>query len=154
VLDGLLRYPALIADHAEAIAALPLAERGAARFRDSLLEAAFLHGELDPEQLDTILAQTGAAALKEELRLEQGLAFSFTRRDADPERARRDLVLVIETLAARPGLDAALAAATERLKETGDEAAFQEQQRLRAARDEAERQLATLVEGEADQAAK
>jgi DNA primase len=88
--------------------------------------------------------------LKEELRLEQGLAFSFTRRDADPERACRDLVLVIETLAARPGLDAALQAATERLKETGDEAAFQEQQRLRAARDEAERQLATLIESDAD----
>ena len=154
VLDGLLRFPAVIADHAEAIAALPLPERTAARLRDSLLEAALLHGELDQDRLDTILAQTGAAALKEELRLEQGLAFSFTRRDADPERARRDLVLVIETLAARPGLDAALEAATARLKETGDEAAFQEQQRLRMARDEAERQLATLVEDEADQAAK
>jgi DNA primase len=154
VLHGLLRFPEVIAGHTEAVEALPLAERSAARLRDSLLEAALLHGELDQDRLDTILAQTGAAALKEELRLEQGLAFSFTRRDADPERARRDLVLVIETLAARPGLDAALEAATARLKETGDEAAFQEQQRLRAARDEAERQLATLVEDEADQAAK
>jgi hypothetical protein len=61
----------------------------------------------------------------------------------------RDLVLAIETLAARPGLDAALEAATARLKEDGDEAAFQEQQRLRAARDEADRQLAALVESEA-----
>lgn len=90
--------------------------------------------------------------LIEELRLNQGLAFSFTRRDADPERARRDLVLVIETLAARRGLDAALEAATARLKDEGDEAAFQEQQRLRAARDEADRQLATLIEGDADPA--
>jgi DNA primase len=154
VLDGLLRFPAVIAAHAEAIAALPLTERTAAKLRDSLLEAAMLHGELDPEGLDTILARSGAAALKEALRPEQGLAFSFTRRDADPERACRDLVLVIETLAARPGLDAALEAATARLKETGDEAAFQEQQRLRAARDEAERQLATLIEGDADQTAR
>jgi len=30
----------------------------------------------------------------------------------------------------------------------GDEAAFREQQRLRTARDEAERQLAALIEGE------
>ncbi len=112
-----------------------------------MLSAAMLHGELDQEQLNTILAGAGASAL-EELRLKQSLAFSFTRRDADPERASRDLVLVIETLAARPGLDAALEAATIRLKEEGDEAAFQEQQRLRAARDDADRQLAALMEGE------
>ena len=111
--------------------------------------AALLHGELDQEQLNTILTGTGAASLAEELRQERGLAFSFTRRDADPERALRDLVLVIDTLAAQPGLLSALDAATARLVETGDEAAFQEQQRLREARDEAERQLAALMEGDA-----
>jgi DNA primase len=105
--------------------------------------------ELDREQLNTILASAGVAPLAEELRIEQGLAFSFTRRDADPDRARRDLVLVIETLAARPELDAALAAATARLKERGEEAAFVEQQRLRAARDEADNRLATLIESDA-----
>ncbi|HEY5723280.1 MAG TPA: hypothetical protein VIT45_13250 [Allosphingosinicella sp.] len=82
------------------------------------------------------------------MRSERGLAFSFTRRDADPERAQRDLVLVIDTLAAQPRLYAALEAATARLKENGDEAAFEEQQRLRAARDEADRQLASLIEGD------
>ncbi|HYE29087.1 MAG TPA: DNA primase [Allosphingosinicella sp.] len=146
VLDGLLRYPGLVAAHAEAIAALPLADRGAARLRDALLEAAMAHGELDRERLDTILADAGVAALAERLRLESGLAFSFNRRDADPERASRDLVLVIDTLAAQPGLAAALEAATARLKEEGDETAFQEQQRLRAARDEAESRLAALIE--------
>jgi DNA primase len=108
------------------------------------------HGALDQEQLNTILTTGGAFPLAEDLRREQSLAFSFTRRDADPERASRDLVLVIETLAARPGIDAALDAATARLKEEGDEAAFQEQQRLRAARDETERQLAALIEGDSD----
>lgn len=103
------------------------------------------HADLDPERLNTILATAGEASPIEELRLEQGLAFSFTRRDADPERAQRDLVLVIDTLAARPGLDAALAAATARLKDKGEEAAFV----LRAARDEADRRLATLIEGDA-----
>ncbi len=147
-LAGLLRYPALIADHSEAIAALPLADRSAARLRDSLLEAALVHGELDPERLDTILAEAGTAPLAETLRQERGLAFSFTRRDADPERARRDLVLVIDTLSAQPGLYAALESATARLEEEGDEAAFREQQRLRAARDEAERRLAALIESD------
>jgi len=149
VLQGLLRFPDVIASHAEAVAALPLAEKAAARLRDAMLGAIMAHGELDQEQLNTILLQTGAAALAGELRLQRGLAFSFTRRDADPERACRDLVLVIETLAARPGLDAALEAATNRLMEGGDEAAFEEQQRLRTARDEADRQLAALMEASA-----
>jgi DNA primase len=146
VLHGLLRFPGLVAAHAEAIAALPIPDKVAARLRDALLEGAMAHGELDQEQVHTILAEAGVAPLAERLRLERGLAFSFNRRDADPERASRDLVLVIDTLAAQPGLYAALDAATARLKEDGDEAAFQEQQRLRAARDEAERQLAALIE--------
>jgi DNA primase len=103
---------------------------------------------LDPGRLDTILTASGVASLAEKLRLERGLAFSFTRRDADPERASRDLVLVIDTLAARPGLDAALEAATARLKEDGDEAAFREQQRLREAQIEVERKLSALIEGD------
>ncbi|HEX8572147.1 MAG TPA: DNA primase [Allosphingosinicella sp.] len=149
VLHGLLRFPDLVAAHSEAIAALPLPDPMAARLRDALLEGAMAHGELDQERLHTILAEAGVAPLAERLRLERGLAFSFNRRDADPERASRDLVLVIDTLAAQPGLYAALEAATARLKEEGDEAAFQEQQRLRAARDEAESQLAALIESSA-----
>ena len=116
------------------------------RLRDILLSAALLYGELDQSRLNTILIEEGGAPLAETLRQERGLAFSFTRRDADPERATRDLVLVIDTLAAQPGLLSALDAATLRLEEVGDEAAFQEQQRLRRARDEAERQLAALIE--------
>ncbi len=149
VLAGLLHHPELIAGHAEAIAALPLADRGSIRLRDDLLDAALANGELDQEQLNTILAASDAAPLAQALRAERGLAFSFTRRDADPERACRDLVLVIDTLAAQPLIEAALEAATARLKENGNEAAFEEQQRLRAARDEADRQLAALIEGEA-----
>ena len=150
VLQGLIRFPALIGQHAEAIAALPLTERDSARLRDLMLDSAMTNAALDPEALNTILADGGGATLIEDLGRKRGLAFSFTRRDAEPERACRDLALAIETLAARPGLDAALAAATARLKDEGDEAAFQEQQRLRAARDEADRQLATLFEGGGD----
>jgi DNA primase len=152
VLHGLMYHPEVLAEHAEAVAALPLAERTAVRLRDAMLEAALVNAELDPDGLATILRAKGAASEVEGLRRKAGLTFSFTRRDADPERARRDLVLVLETLAARPGLEAALGAATARLKDEGDEAAFQEQQRLRAARDEADRQLAALVEGASDAA--
>jgi DNA primase len=105
---------------------------------------------LDPEALNTILAERDGAALLEELGRKRGLGFSFTRRDADPERARRDLILAIETLAARPGLDAALEAATARVMDEGDDLAFEEQKRLLVARIEADTQLATLFEAEGD----
>jgi DNA primase len=147
VLAGLLRHPELIGEHAEAIAALLMPDKATVELRNALLEAALLHGALDQERLDTILTDSGTAALAERLRRAKTLSFSFTRRDAEPERACRDLVLVIDTLAAQPGLLAALDAATARLQEVGDEAAFEEQQRLRAARDEAERRLAALIEG-------
>ena len=120
------------------------------QLRDLLLEAALSHSALDCEALNTILATQGATALVEAARLKRGLAFSFTRRDAEPERARRDLALAVEALAARPELDAALAEATRRFSQENDEAAFAEQQRLRTARDEADRKLATLIEGDAD----
>jgi DNA primase len=150
VLIGLARFPALIGEHAEEIAALDLSEAGAARLRDLMVEAAMVNATLDPEALNTILAESGGASLLETLRHKRGLKFSFTRRDAEPDRACRDLALAIETLAARPGLDAALEAATKRLKDGGDQAAFEEQQRLRTARDEADRQLATLFEAGGD----
>jgi DNA primase len=145
ILAGLVRYPDLIADHAEMLADLPIASPHDVSLRDMLLHAAMANSALDSEGLGTILAAAGV----ELPRLSGGLAFSFNRRDGEPERARRDLVLAIETLAARPGIEAALGAATARLQDAGDEAAFLEQQRLRAAREEANRQLATLYEGDA-----
>ena len=77
-----------------------------------------------------------------------GLAFSFTRRQADAEIARRDLGMAIEALAARPALDAALAAATVRLTEQWDENGFAEQMRLVEALGDADRKLAALSQGE------
>lgn len=150
VLRGLVRYPALIGEHADALLKLPIVEEDAVAVREVLIEAAMTHAALDREALDTILAARGVSVRLEALRLGHGLAFSFTRRDVPEDRACRDLALVIETLAARPGLDDALAAATARLKAAGDEAAFAEQQRLRAARDEADGRIATLIEGDGD----
>jgi DNA primase len=150
VLVGLARFPALIGEHWEQIQALDLSDGDAARLRDLMVEAALTNAALDPEALNTILAENGGTSLLEILRRKRGLGFSFTRRDAEPDRACRDLALAIETLAVRPGLDAALAAATKRLKDGGDQAAFDEQQRLRTARDEADRQLATLFEAGGD----
>ncbi|MGF1549825.1 MAG: DNA primase, partial [Sphingomonadaceae bacterium] len=100
VLAGLARYPGLLREEAEAIAALPLPDRRSALIRDRMLAAAMEEEALDRERLATILAS--AEAPGPAFRPNRGLAFSFTRHDADEERARRDLVLVIQALAARP----------------------------------------------------
>ncbi|MGE0180576.1 MAG: DNA primase, partial [Sphingomonas sp.] len=150
VLLGLSRFPDLIGAHAEALDRLQITDRDAVRLRDILVEAALTHATLDCATLDAILAGRDASPLVETARLKRGLVFSFTRRDAEPERARRDLVLAIEALAARPGLDAALAAATARVKQGEDDAAFEEQKNLLLARHEADRKLATLFEGGTD----
>jgi DNA primase len=147
VLDGLMRHPELIGAHAEAIAALPIHSGELARARDRMLEVALAHDPLDREGLLTILADGGAAAALERPSRGYGL-FSFNRIDADPERAQRDLVLAVDSLAARPELNAAYAAATARLAEAFDEATFAEQVRLKAALADLDETLSGLVRGE------
>jgi DNA primase len=148
LLAGLIRYPDLAARHAEAIGGLLLGDRALERLRDALLDAAFRGGALESEGLMAILEPAGLGSVADQLQRTNGLAFSFLRSNADSDRARRDLAAAIEVMAARPELDAALAAATERLMAAPDEEGFAEQRRLRAARDEADRSLAALAQGE------
>ena len=148
ILAGLIRHPDLAARHAEAIGGLLLGDRALERLRDAMLDATFRGKALESEGLMAILTRAGRDGVAEELHRTNGLAFSFLRSNADSDRARRDLAAAIETMAARPELDAALAAATERLMAAPDEEGFAEQRRLRAARDEADRSLAALAQGE------
>ena len=147
IIAGLIRYPDLIGRHAEAVGGLVFGDRTLERVRDLLLDRAFGGETVESEGLATILTQAGLGDVAEELQRTNGLAFSFLRSNADSDRARRDLGAAIEALAARPELDAALAAATDRLMAAPDEAGFAEQRRLRAARDEADRSLAALANG-------
>ena len=151
IISGLIRYPDMIAANAEAVGALVIADGKLGHVRSLLLSTAFDEPDLDSTSLRTILADAGLGAMVEAILGTNRLAFSFLRSNAESERARRDLTAAIATLARRPGLDAALAAATERLKASPDEAVFAEQRRLRAAREEADRVLAALAEGDADQ---
>jgi len=152
ILAGLLNHPTVILACAEALATLPIADRELDTLRNLLLDAAYDNPALDSAALITICEQRGFGALAAQLVDVNGLAFSFTRRQADAELARRDLGMAIEALAARPELDAALAAATARLAEHWDETGFAEQMRLLEARREADARLASLAErsGEGD----
>jgi DNA primase len=152
-MSGLLRYPKLIATKSEAIGRLVLGDERLERVRSVALDAAFASGTLEKAALETILQNTGLGVVAEELRATNGLAFSFLRGNADPERAERDLSAAIDAMVARPVLDAALAEVTERLRSTTDDAGLAEQLRLRSARDESDRALAALADGEDEQGA-
>ena len=146
ILMGVLRHPAVLRTHSEALAALPLADQRLADLRDRMVDAAFDSQALESGGLSLILESGGHDAGSGELIRTNGLAFSFLRGNADPERAVRDLVAVIDAVVERSELEAALERATDRFKANpDDEAAFAEQMRLGAARNAAAETLATLV---------
>jgi DNA primase len=144
ILSGLAAYPEAIAGHVEALATLPFKEKDASRLRDLMIDAAMSGQTLDRDRLATILRDAGASPLLEEVRRGGGMSFTFNRPDSDPSRAVRDLGIAIETLSAQREIAAALADATERLKQ-GDESAFDEQLRLHAAQGETTERLAKLT---------
>lgn len=146
VVAGLLRYPDLLARHAEALHAIQASDPAVARLLDAMVDLALEEQALDTDRLATILRSSEFDTLARDLLRADRLRFSFTRRDADPERARTDLTEVIQTMVEQPEIEAALRAATERFMSTLDEDDRQEQERLRILRDEHARRLANLLQ--------
>ena len=140
---GFAYFPEALATHCEQLAALPIADARTARLRDHLVNAAFANPALDRESLATILEAAGAGADLQAARSTGGIGFSFTRSDAEPATAVRDLGVAIEALSADGEIGAALAEATERLQ-AGEEQAFEEQRRLHVAREKVKERLASL----------
>jgi len=140
---GFAYFPEALTGHAEQLAHLPIADRQLAAQRDRLVDAAMSGEMLDREQLVTIL-QLARGQGDHGRSLSSRGGFSFTRSDTEPERAVRDLGIAIDALAAGEEIGAALDEATERLK-AGETDAYDEQLRLRAARDEVMQRLASLV---------
>jgi DNA primase len=141
---GFANFPEALSAHGEQLAALPIADARTARLRDHLVNAAFSSTALDRNGLATILETAGAGADLKAARSTGGIGFSFTRSDAEPERAVRDLGVAIEALSADGEIGAALAKATERLQ-AGEEQAFEEQRRLHVAREKVKERLASLT---------
>jgi DNA primase len=141
---GFATYPEALSAYCEQLAALPIADARTARLRDHLVNAAFSSATLDRESLATILETAGAAADLKAARSTGGIGFSFTRSDAEPDIAVRDLGEAIEALSADGEIGAALAEATERLM-AGEEQAFEDQRRLHVAREKVKERLASLT---------
>jgi len=140
-------FPQAIADHVEALAALPIPDKPAATIRDRMLDLAMTGQVLDRASLTTILQGDDTAAAWRDVSKGGDIGFSFTRSDCDPLVARRDLGFAIEALAATTEIEAALLAATRRLV-AGDDGAFEEQQRLHASREAINERLANLAGNE------
>jgi DNA primase len=146
VVAGLLRFPDMLSAQAEALHALRFGDPLIARLMDSLVDLALHEQALDPERLATILRSGEFDALARDLLRADSLPFSFTRKDAEPDRARTELAEAIQVMVERPEVDAALAAATARLKESFDETTYGEQQRLLEMRVDIDRRLANLMQ--------
>ncbi|MBP8234269.1 MAG: DNA primase [Rhizorhabdus sp.] len=145
---GLLRYPEVMADKIETVAALPLDDPKLDALRAAAFDASFSEGVLEKDRLETILVEAGLGAVIEELKATNTLAFSFLRGNAEYNRAVHNLSAMIDALAAIPMLDTALREATDRFSIETSEAQWSEQQRLREALAEARRVLTDLAQGE------
>jgi DNA primase len=150
LLVGLARQPGVITAHAEHLSHLHFADPSLDRVRAALVEAAWRGEALEGEGISTILRRVGAIELLSKQGRANGLAFSFQRGDADPERARRDLGEVIDVMVKRSELDARIAEATARLGNATDEGAWEEQLHLIRERQETERRLSELRESAGD----
>jgi DNA primase len=146
VVAGLLRFPDMLSAQAEALHALQFGDPLVARLIDSLVDLALHEQALDTERLATILRSGEFDALARDLLRADSLPFSFTRKDAEPDRARTELAEAIQVMVERPEVDAALAEATARLKESFDETTYGEQQRLLEMRVDIDRRLANLMQ--------
>ncbi len=138
---GFTNFPEELPAHCEALASLPIADRGTAKMRDELVNAAFSGAALDRDGLATILGTSEAGGGN----APRTMGFSFTRRDSDPNRARSDLAAAVEIIAAAEEVEQALEDATERLKRDFTDEALSEQQRLIAAQQGLMERLAHLA---------
>ena len=124
VLAGLMRWPAQIGRHAEALARTPGLDP---RFF-ALIECCDATQALESEDLATILSANG---LEVPGTAEySGLRFGFLAPDATAEQAAVELSQAIDLLVERPVLEAALAQATTRFESELSDESFAEQQRL------------------------
>jgi DNA primase len=138
---GFANFPEELPAHCEQLATLPITDKGTAKLRDELVNAAFSGAALDRESIATILTGDGATGG----RAQRAMGFSFTRRDSDPDRARSDLAAAVEIIAAAEEVEKALDHATERLKRDFTDEALEEQQRLMEARRGLKQRLAHLA---------
>jgi DNA primase len=130
VLLGLSRYPQIAYENYDLVAGLPLEHKKLDIWRNVILTAVSERPNLDEDLLATILDASDASPI-EKRNIQKDLAFSFFRRMADDENARRDLVRVMTVLVAEAEIDRALAEANKGYEETFDDDLWNRRNALR-----------------------
>jgi DNA primase len=148
VLGGLVRYPDEIRRNREELASLSIADEGLTLLLGSLLSAAAAEEIVEIDALLTILGQGDVYNMAKGLLRADALTFTFTRKQADPDRARRDLREAIRVMAAGPEIEAALAQATRQAMAALDEESLLQQQRLLKMKAQHQQRLADLMQPE------
>jgi DNA primase len=157
LLGGLLRYPAALRRHEEALARLAIGNPADAELLGAMLDTAMRQEGLDCEGLLAILEPMKVYNRAMTLLRADGMHFSFNRRlesDEEAESARetalRDLDEYIGVLVTQPEIRARLAEATADFQRTMDDEGFARQQKLYAMDKELTRRLAALSDSNQD----
>ena len=146
----MLRYPAAIRRHEEALTRLAVADSADAELLRVMLDSAGGQEGLDCEGLLAILEPLKVYNRATTLLRADGMHFSFNRRlegeevDAIRETALRDLDEYIGVLVTQPEIRTRLAEATADYMRSMDDEGHARQQKLRAMDEELTRRLAAL----------
>ncbi|CAN5463171.1 DNA primase [soil metagenome] len=151
VLAGLIRHPEEIARHMEVLGSLRMADGALGRLFEAVVDLALEDTALDSGRVRTILASSGFDSVANELLRADATPYSFTQKEADPERARADLDEAIAILVARPEVDNALAEATAEMQARFSDAAFDRQVALVKEKAALEARLANLCQANEDE---
>ncbi|HWJ71420.1 MAG TPA: DNA primase [Sphingobium sp.] len=146
VLAGLLRFPSEIMVHREALSSLQPGDMRLARLLDALIGSCDHEETVETEALLTILAERDLYNMARGLLRADALHFTFTRIEADRQRAQRDLAEAIAVIVAMPRIDAELAAVTRAMAEHLDEAGYARQQSLRKLKTDLASRVAELAQ--------
>ena len=136
VLGALLRNPALILQHQEALSDFVPPDPNHAKLLGAILDASFAKESLDTEGLITILDEK-LYNVAISLLHSNGKVFAFNRGDVGVgsdglSNASKELGEAIRLMKQRPALEEALERATLRASSEMTDETFAEQQRLRA----------------------
>ncbi|MGE4306586.1 MAG: DNA primase [Novosphingobium sp.] len=148
ILASLLRYPAQIALHREALAGLHIADPVLARLLDAMVAASFRKETVETQALLTILGHGELYNMARQMLRADTFTFTPPRMNADADRVSRDMDEAIRVMAQGPELDMALARATQRARDDLNEESFAEQQRIHRLKMDHDRRLAELAQSE------
>jgi DNA primase len=150
VLVGLICHPGEIARHVEVLHLLKTASGEQGQMFEAIVNAALKDNKLDSGRLRTILATSGFDQIANVLLRADATPYSFTQKDADPDRASADLNEAIHILVEKPEVVTELAKATATLKELFTNEAFERQRSLVDEQQALDARLANLMQANED----